>query len=92
MPFDFPITPQGTLGELWRAVLRLLPQMERVVIRNFTVGTVETPIAHGQKSAPKTAHPLPQADARVWQTKAPDTKCVYFAASASVVCDVEIVP
>ena len=90
--FDFPRTPQGTLAELWRAVLLLLPQLQPVVRKGVTIGTVSTPVAHGQKSAPKTAHLVPHSDVRWWQTNDPDAKCVYFAASASVVCDVEIVP
>lgn len=92
MAFDFPQTPNGTLGELWRAVLRLLPQLAGALVinRGVTIGTSETPVAHGLRSAPTSAMVVPQADCRWWQTKAPDSKYVYFAASTSVAADVVV--
>jgi hypothetical protein len=90
--FDFPNRPTGTISELWQAIWDLLPQLQRKVVKNVTVGTVETPIAHGLKFAPQMGIAYPQADARVWRTRSPDNKFCYFAASASVVCNVEIVP
>jgi len=90
--FDFIKNPPSKLQELWQAVIDLLPQLRRRVVRNFTIGTIETPVAHGLGFAPQMAHPVPHADARVWRTSPPSSKCVYFAASTSVVCDIEIVP
>jgi hypothetical protein len=91
MPFDFPTTPGGTLSELWTACLRLLPQLEQKVIRDVAIATTETPVAHGMKSAPKTANVAPHSDARWWVTRAPDSRFVYLAASAAIIADVEIV-
>ena len=89
---DFPRTPEGTLAELWAAVLRLLPQLRRRVRRAVAVKTVETPIAHGLKFAPQMSHATPLADARVWETRIPDDKCVYLAASVDTTANVEFVP
>ena len=89
---NFPDRPLGTLADLWNAVTDLLPQLERRVVRGVTVGTVETPVAHGLKFAPQMGIPVPQADARVWRTRNPDARFCYFAASAEVICNVEIVP
>lgn len=88
----FPRTPRGSLGELWQAAIDLLPQITPRVLRDRTVGTTETPIAHGLGFAPLMAHPVPHSDARVWRTRTPDAKYVYLAASGAVVCDVEVVP
>jgi hypothetical protein len=90
--FIFPNTPTGTVAQLWDAIWDLLPQLERRVVKNVTIGTVETPVAHGLKFAPQMGIAYPQADARVWRTRNPDPKFCYFAASSSVVCNVEIVP
>lgn len=88
----FPETPDGTLGELWRAVLRLVPQIGgRVVVNpSVSIGTAETPVAHGLRAAPTSAMLVPQADCRWWQTKAPDSRFVYFAASTAVTADVVV--
>ena len=90
--FDFPTTPNGTLGELWRAVLRLLPQVggKVVVNRGVSIGTDETPVAHGLRSTPVGAVLVPKSDCRWWQTKDPDAKYVYFAASSTVSSDVVV--
>lgn len=92
--FDFPTTPDGTLKELWRAVLRVLPQIGRrqKVLRSVSIGTTETPIAHGLNYVPDSASLILQADARWWRTRIPDAKCVYFAASVAVVADVVVLP
>jgi hypothetical protein len=90
--FDFPNTPSGTLGELWGAVFRLLPQLRRRVRRGFAVDTVETPCAHGLGFAPQMAIVSPQGDVTVWETRAPDTKFVYLAASKAALVNVEFVP
>lgn len=90
--FEFPATPAGTLGELWRAVLRLLPQLGGKVVVNpsVAIGTAETPVAHGLKVAPVSAMLVPQASCSWWQTKAADSRFVYFAASVAVTADVVV--
>jgi hypothetical protein len=90
--FDFPNTPSGTLGELWGAVIRLLPQLRRRVRRSFQVGKFETPCAHGLGFAPQMVNVTPQEEATVWETRAPDTKFVYLAASTAALVNVEFVP
>lgn len=92
--FDFPTTPAGTVQELWRAILRILPGVGRrqKVIRNFSIGTTETPVGHGLGYVPDSAFLIPRADVRWWQTREPDAKCAYFAASAAVVANVVVLP
>lgn len=92
--FDFPTTPAGTVQELWRAILRILPGVGRrqKVLRGRSIGTTETPISHGLNYVPDSAILIPQSDVRWWQTKAPDAKCAYFAASAAVAADVVVLP
>ena len=90
--FDFPQTPDGKLDELWRAVLRLLPQLTRRVRRNVAIGTAETPVAHGMRFAPQMVMAMPMANVSVWETKAPDTKLVYLQAASAVTCSLEFVP
>ena len=89
--FDFPRRPDGTLLELWQAILRLLPQLTRKTLRACTVYQVETPIAHGEKSAPKGCNVLPLSDARVWQTQNPDEHYFYLAASANILVNIEVI-
>jgi hypothetical protein len=92
--FDFPETPSGTLADLWRAVVRLLPQLggRGSVIRGAAIGTVETPVAHGMKFAPQMGVPVATSNATVWETRAPDTSLGYFAASTACTANVRFVP
>ena len=89
---DFPRTPDGTLGELWSACLRLLPQLSRRVRRSVAVATTSTPVAHGLGFAPQSCNVIPQGDARVWEASPPDAKCVHLAASVAVLVNVEFIP
>lgn len=90
--FDFPRTPGGTIADLWSAILRLLPQLggKVTIARDVSVGTTETPVAHGLPFAPLEAIPLPRSDVRAWQTRDPDSKYVYVAASASATMNVAV--
>lgn len=90
--FDFPQTPDGTLAELWRAMLRLLPQLTRKVRRNVTVKAEETPIAHGLRFAPQMVQLMKGASVDIWETRDPDTKYVYLRAASVVTCSLEFVP
>jgi hypothetical protein len=92
--FDFPETPTGSLGDLWRAVVRLLPQLggRGSVIRGASIGTDETLVAHGMKFAPKMGIPVATSNATVWETRAPDTKLGYFAASTACTANVRFIP
>ena len=87
----YPDRPAADVAELGQQVWRLIPQMERVIIRDVTVNTYETPIAHGMNSIPRMVIVLPQVDARVWKSTASDGRAVFLTASATVVCDLEIV-
>jgi hypothetical protein len=92
--FDFPSTPAGTVGELWRAILRVLPSIGRrqKVLRTVSIGTTETPVAHGLGYVPDSASLILNANATWWQTRSPDAKCVYFAASTAITADVVVLP
>lgn len=59
-------------------------------IYDQAIGTTETAIRHGLNFQPNDAFAFPQADARVWRTRAPDDRCVYFAASVAVTCTVYV--
>ena len=92
--FDFPETPAATIAELWRAIVRLLPQLggKGAVIRGAAIATTETPVAHGMKFAPQMGIAFPTSSATVWETRRPDTKCGYFAASVACTANVRFVP
>ena len=90
MPFSFPDNPAGTVEEL-RSDLKnsLFPVINRRTI-TATIGTASTPVAHGLGEVPTVAIPVPRADARVWRSAAHDKDHVFFAASTSVVVDIEV--
>lgn len=92
MAFDFPTKPGGTVAELWQAVLRLLPQLggKSTLIRGASVGTAETPIAHGLAAAPLAAVPVVLANVNAWQTRDPDVRFVYLQASAPTIMHVAV--
>ena len=92
--FDFPETPTGTLSDLWRAVVRLLPQLggRGSVVRNASIGTGETPVAHGLKFATSFGIPVFTENVAVWETQRPDSRYGYFAASTATVVHVRFIP
>ncbi len=56
-----------------------------------TVNAAETPIPHGLGVVPNGWQAYsPQADARIWQTKAPDATYLYLRASAIVVTGLRV--
>lgn len=91
----FPRTPNASLKDLWAAAIALVDELDKrhdTYRTDITIGTTETTIAHGLGFAPKCAIPIPHSDARIWRTRAPDNKYLYFAASGSVVADIKIFP
>ena len=92
--FKFPETPVGTLAELWRALIGLLPQVEprSATIKAATIKAEETPIAHGLKVAPSFCSASPYASATWYQTKNADARFVYLQASAECLADVKVWP
>ncbi len=94
MKFDFPETPGGSLPELWRAVLRLLPQLGGAgsTVRGAYISTSETPVAHGMRFAPAVGIPVATANVAIWETRAPDAKYGYFAAASATTASVRVVP
>jgi len=60
-------------------------------IRGAAIATTETLIRHGLTDAPSGVFAIGQADARVWETRAPDSSYVYLAASAAVTCNLLVV-
>jgi hypothetical protein len=86
---DFPTRPDGDLPTLWRALLRLIPQLESHFV-TATIGTTETAVAHGLGSTPRLMVPVARGNATVWRSSDPDTKCGYFTASTSVVVDFKV--
>lgn len=90
--FEFPETPVGTVLELWRALIRLLSQVEpkSATLKGVQIQTVETPLAHGLKRVPAIAVPVPHNSATVYQSKEPDVKYIYLRASSQCTCDVKV--
>jgi hypothetical protein len=58
------------------------------LLKNVAIAAAATTIAHGQSGTPAgwLVGSL-SADARVWQTAAPDEKFLYLQASAAVTCN-----
>jgi hypothetical protein len=86
----FPLKPNGTIAELWQAVLDLIPQLERGVIRNVSIGTTETAIAHGMTAAPDVVFWAQQSNVTIWRSSAPDERFVYLTASSACVADLKV--
>jgi hypothetical protein len=91
---EFPRTPVGTLGELWSAIIALLPQLGRrpVVRKDQAIAATETAVAHGLGFVPKMAIPVGQANVACWRSRVPDSRCVYLIAASAVTVDVVIIP
>ena len=87
---DFPKTPSGTLAELWRAVLDLLPQLERGTIKDVSIATTETPVAHALGRVPDAVFCTPHSNVTIWRSRAPDTRFVYLTASSACVADLRV--
>jgi hypothetical protein len=92
MAFRYPTSIPRSLEEQHERMRELLRQLEPIVFQNIEVGTVETPIAHGQKSVPRwVKDSTPHSLSRVRQTRPPDAKNVYFRASKACVIDLLVV-
>lgn len=89
---QIPDRPSPTTEQLAQDTRDLARQGTRTLIRDVLVGTTSTPIAHGLSTAPRMVLVCPQADARVWRSATPDSTLVYLRASASVTCDIEVIP
>lgn len=92
--FKFPETPVGTLAELWRALIGLLPQVEprSVIIKGITIKAEETPVAHGMKVVPSFCSVATYSSASWYQTKNADARFVYLRASSGCLADVKVWP
>jgi hypothetical protein len=89
--FDFPDRRDATTAQIYQDVRTiLLPQLERVILLNQSIGTTSTAIAHGMRGIPRFIHVTPQADARVWRSAVSDSVRIYLQASAAVTCDIEV--
>ena len=91
MPLSMPDRRNPTASEVARDVQELLPQLERVVLLDKSVGTTQTAIAHGQRGAPRHLSITPHSDVRVWRSAPSDSRCIYLTASAACVVDVELI-
>lgn len=90
---NFPTAPGGDVKALWNATLDLVQQLEQIMfvtIGGVTIGTSETPVAHGKGFTPSAAIAIPRTNVSVWQSSPPDAKCCYFTAASSVVADVRV--
>lgn len=61
-----------------------------VTIKEVTIETIETPVAHGQSFIPSLGVAVPQTNVAVWQSSQPDAQYCYFTAASSVVADVKV--
>ncbi len=90
---NVPTSPGGSLADLWATVMDLSQQLEQslfVTIKEVTIDTTETPVAHGKAFIPSIAVAVPQTNVAVWQSSQPDAQFCYFTAASSVVCDVKV--
>jgi len=94
MALSFPVKPTSTLTELAQACIDLVPQLQGrlSVIRDFSIGTAETAVAHGLSATPLAAWAVPHAaGVTYYRTRAPDARFVYLAASSAGTFDVVVV-
>jgi hypothetical protein len=87
---DFPKTPAGTLAELWRAVLDLLPQLERGTIKDVAIATTETPVAHTLGRVPEAVFWSPHSNVTIWRSSPSTSRFVYLTASSACVADLRV--
>lgn len=93
MILNFPTRPSGDVAELWEATIDLVQQLEGILfttIKGVTIGTSETAVAHGKKDAPSIGIAIPRTNVAVWQSSQPDSRCCYFTAASSVICDIKV--
>lgn len=76
------------MDDLWRRIESLAGARTNAV--EASVGTTETAVRHGLGRVPESIHPVPRADARVWQTRKATDTTVYLAASVAVTVDLYV--
>ena len=93
MFFRFPLSPPASLLDLFGRIRDLLPQLEPKILKDVSVNTETTSIAHGLKRPPRIVRaPLPHCLAFVCEAQPPDATNIYLRASNICVCDVELFP
>jgi hypothetical protein len=80
----------GLIRELTRLVLRLGEGCEGKVIDRVAIATTTTRVPHGLRVVPRWRVFNQEADARIWQSQAPDTTYLYLQASAAVTAGIEV--
>lgn len=83
----FPRTPPVTLPQLWDDTRSAFEQLEPVVLKDVTINTTQTPVAHGLGRIPMIVVPAWQSNTNVWRSAVPDTRCCYYTAAVQTVVD-----
>jgi hypothetical protein len=88
-PKDSPLSGGNEeLDDLWRRMD--VQESRRTKAIEVQVGTGETEVRHGLGRVPEDVHPVPRADARVWQPRRATETSVFLAASAAVTVDLYV--
>jgi len=87
------LKPPADVGELYQRAQRAENdrRRERVFLKDVSVGTSSTPIAHGQNRIPKGFVAIPHSGVVPYRAAEPDEGHVYIRAASAITCDVEII-
>jgi hypothetical protein len=92
---SFTLTDTSDLRRVQQDVAALADQFSPIaggtILKNKSIGTAETTIAHGLRRVPEGWFPVsPQAYADVKQTKAPDSTFLYLSASVALTTNIAV--
>ncbi len=87
-----PLSLQEPSGvpELHKRMVKGLRQRIPVVLKNRSIGTSVTQIAHGQRSIPRFVTVTPQAAVAVGQPTPADGTFIYLIAATACVADIAL--
>lgn len=96
MALMIPDRPLGSVEDLQWYVQDLVQALgagaQGKLILGVSVGTSETPIAHGHETTPQAVFVLPQSSSVVFRSRAPDAQRVYLQASVATTVDLLVIP
>ena len=84
------LQPVAGVDELQKRMVKGLRARVPVVLKNRSIGTSLTQIAHGQRSIPRWVGITPQSAVAVGQPTPPDGTFIYLIAATACVADIAL--